>query len=266
MELTAERLYLRDSKNTERPFSAWLISVCLHVCIVIALIYSVHPNPSISENNASPVAIESYLVFAPKAQTREPINAVKQPPDTQTTETVKPIEISVEQRAPDAPDISVELPEPALEKIAPLSPPAAPIEPQTVPSAEPLTTETATPLSTSKNKARSPSYSSLSSHQALEAARQYIGQQNNDALNALSEREVKQYNYNQQHPEIKTTPFQTLTEDEKFRKSITTQIDCRNAVNKTIGLLSGITGGTLKCSKLPSLTPYIEKHTQKQDP
>lgn len=271
MELTAERLYIHEQTNKKRSVGSWLVSLCVHAGLLAALIFSIHPNPRMTDNTASPVAIDSYLVFAPKPQLREPQkqepqNKIKQTPDTQPTATVKPIEIEVDQQVQDAHDISAQLSEPAPEQPAPLPPTTAPLEPQTAPNAEPITTEPATPSSVSKNNTKSPSYSSLSSHQALEAARRYIGQQNNDALNALSEQEVRQYNYNQQHPKIETTPFQTLTEDEKFRKRITSQIDCRNTLNKTIGLLSGITGGTLKCSELPSLSPFIEKHVSKDKP
>ena len=54
-----------------------------------------------------------------------------------------------------------------------------------------------------------------------------------------------------------------MTEDEKYFESAKVRVDCSSTVNKSLAFLSGLTGGTLDCSKGQDLSPFIQNRIKK---
>lgn len=123
-----------------------------------------------------------------------------------------------------------------------------------------LETKTETIDSNVKNTQPSTQQNTIRPSSALNATSKYLNSLNQNALNSMIDNQGQRILQEHANPIIETGEISTLTEDEKFRKSFTKQINCKNYLNKAIGVLSGVTGGTLKCSELPNFQEYINKH------
>ncbi len=65
-------------------------------------------------------------------------------------------------------------------------------------------------------------------------------------------------------PELRGEPVDPfITEDEKLLESMQVNVDCSSSAAKTVAVLSMFTGGALRCTDGPSVTPYIQNRLNK---
>lgn len=95
-------------------------------------------------------------------------------------------------------------------------------------------------------------------------ARKHLQNYQSQAINRLSSQQAKRHQQAKNSPDLQIPQFDPFTtEDEKFHAALDVRVDCSSTLNKTLSVLSGITGGALKCSKGADLTPFIKKHLDK---
>lgn len=95
-------------------------------------------------------------------------------------------------------------------------------------------------------------------------ARQHLQNYHSQAVEQLSSQQAKRYQQTKTSPDLQLPEFDPFTtEDEKYRKELSVRVDCSSTLNKSLSVLSGITGGGLKCSDGADLTPFLKKHLNK---
>jgi hypothetical protein len=97
-----------------------------------------------------------------------------------------------------------------------------------------------------------------------ELAQRHLSNYSKQADLKLAERAAKLYQQLKTAPTISSVTIDPyLTEDEKFQQKLTVKVDCSSTLNKTIAVISGITGGALDCSKTPQFDSYIDRRLNK---
>jgi hypothetical protein len=221
--------------------SPWLatviISILLHL-LLFALIshYSGH---KVQHNKPSPPLIVATLVH-PSPVKKEVVENIE------TAPLIKEVETSPVLAEP--PKQEVDKPVEELE---------ATNEPEIAPStaaAEPANINTEADVSAVLKEPVSLNYSVLGS-----------GKSYMDAIEALKNQQLAAQ-ASEAYQKAKTSPVLSspqidpfISEDEKFTKAIQLKTDCSNAVNLTVRVITGITGGLIQCSELPGIEEFVQQ-------
>ena len=224
--------FFSDGKKPGRRF--WwvvLLSVALHVLILAIVDKSV----KITKPEPPPTQpINAKLIFVPTPAEPEPVEETVTEP-----EPVEPVKTEVVEQ-------------PVVEEVA----------------AEPENSATEQPVQNVDNppeqNASDAATSDLPRLSVQDMARQHLGAFQYQQQQRLAEQQAGDFRQQQISPTLpKRTIDPFITEEEKLIESTRVNVDCSSGVNKTIALLSGIAGGVFRCTKPPSLSPYIENRLNK---
>lgn len=237
-----------DTVKSKNFYPVVMISLVAHGILGWLLFhYSIAPKISKPEQNIQ--AIQAQLVFIKPEKQKEEIESE----DLQTANPPKPKDTQ-EPAASNEPDELAKQPRKAEQESKRNALPAIGLP--TLPDENDLNlsevnedekTQTSPPILSSR-----------------EMARKHLQSSQRQANQQFLEQQASEYRRQQTSPDLNLPEFDAFTnEDEKYRKKLTTRVDCSTGINKTLAVISGITGGQLTCSKQADLTPYIDKHVKK---
>ena len=194
-----------------------------------------------NKNDDSKTPLQAQLVFVSTAE----LQPVQEEPASSVDTFTEPDPIAVQpdiqqqsQETPQTPDHPAEIT--AQEQVAP-----------DVPITE---TQIITGTSTEKRYPVS----------SRDIARQHLTNIQQQLQSDLVQQSTREYRRQLTSPTIKKPTEQPfMTEEEKLIESVKVNVDCSSTVNKSLAFMSGMTGGTINCSKGPSLAPYIQKRINK---
>ena len=186
---------------------------------------------------AQSLPIQAKLVFTPIINPPEPLPEAEESPKVVPKESVVP-EISAEEVQP----VNTQ---PLANKDAEAIPPVQAPAPQKV---------------LQKN------YSAIDYSNASDVARQQLSGLNQSKLQSMAQQAAREYQQQKNAPKLElnpTDPF--VTEDEKLRKSVQVNVNCDGYTNTAASVLSGLFGGTLKCTKAPKVDSFIQNRLNKTE-
>jgi hypothetical protein len=95
-------------------------------------------------------------------------------------------------------------------------------------------------------------------------ARQQLSGLNQTKLQELALQAASDYQKQKNAPKLdlkRVNPF--VTEEQKLRDSVQVKVNCDGNTNKVAAVISGLFGGTLKCSKPPGIKSFIKNRLNK---
>ena len=109
-------------------------------------------------------------------------------------------------------------------------------------------------------------YSAIDYSNAPDVARQQISGLNQSKLQAMAHQAAREYQQQKNAPILELKPADPfVTEDEKLRKSVQVNVNCDGYTNTAASMLSGLFGGTLKCTKGPKVDAFIQNRLNKTE-
>lgn len=94
----------------------------------------------------------------------------------------------------------------------------------------------------------------------------YLQQQDKQQINNIARQASLNYQRQQRSPDLRLPAApKTLSADQQLQEQISHKIDCGSSVNKTLALLSGLSGGTIRCRQRAKIKHYIHRRVQKTD-
>lgn len=236
-----------DTVKRKNTYPVVMISLVAHG-ILGWLLFHYSIAPKVSKPEQSIEAIQAQLVFVQPEKQKKKSDSE----DLQTTEASQPEDLPIETEATE-PEIVSE-PSAAEPKDDRDALPA--IDLPNLPDDNELN------LSETNRDGNTQLSSPILS--SREMARKHLQSSQQQANQQFLEQQASEYRRQQTSPDLNLPEFDAFTsEDEKYRKKLTTRVDCSTGINKTFAVLSGITGGQLTCSKPADLSPYIDKHVKK---
>lgn len=92
-----------------------------------------------------------------------------------------------------------------------------------------------------------------------DAIREFLSSDNVNKVNQQSLDAAQEYRRLQTSPILPERKL--LSEDEIIQKKVIKQVNCESGLNQTLAVLSGVTGGNLRCSeRSKDIDKFIEKH------
>ena len=252
-------------KGNTRPLWGFVaVSVLVHGAIIGLLSKSIQIGKPEDKTLPDNKPLQAKLIFIPT-----PIEqAVESAPEEniETAEVTNTEQVPIVETAENEPEVSEKLAvadQPIVEETMPAQQeipqePVADVPVETISEAPAIEPSLEPQILTGTGKKRGYPVNSR------DIARQHLGnfqQQLQDQLAADSARAFRQQ---QTSPAItKPSPKPFMTEDEKYFESAKVRVDCSSTVNKSLAFLSGLTGGTLDCSKGQDLSPFIQNRINK---
>jgi hypothetical protein len=109
-------------------------------------------------------------------------------------------------------------------------------------------------------------YSVIDYSNAPDVAQQQLSGLNQSKLHAMAQQAAREYQQQKNAPILELKPADPfVTEDEKLRKSVQVNVNCDGYTNTAASMLSGLFGGTLKCTKGPKVDAFIRNRLNKTE-
>ena len=251
-------------KGNNKPLWGFVaVSVVVHGAIIGLLSKSIHISQPKDKNQPDNTPLQAKLVFIPtpiehpaEEQGEEVVELESGPSKEQTSD------LETVQLEPEAAENDPVVEEPLTQEA--LSAPME-VEPEPVTHSQ---VETITdPINTTATESQILTGSGTERNYPVDSrdiARQHLGNYQQHLQEQLAADSARAFRQQQTSPTIVgPSPEPFMTEDEKFFESAKVRVDCSSSLNKSLAFLSGLTGGTLDCSKGPDLSPFIQNRINK---
>lgn len=228
--------------------AAWGVSIGAHLLLLFWLVSQPSVNPQHAVTPEPALVLNSYLYQAPRPSTTEPTSnaeplASAVEPSASIIEPSAMVEkLSKSIDEPVAPEQDIQDPPPELKEAVAEPTPASIEATQSVYTTEQTTRSTAARL--------------------MQGVRRAQQQQTEEFINQGS-RELQQQWHSPALSRMQTDGIQ-LTATEEFMKKQQVKVNCDSTTAKVFAVLSGISGGNLKCSQLPEIQGFIDKRVNKE--
>ena len=229
----------------------WLFPVSISVMVhgVLLWVLSIRDNPPPLVTPPAPESIKSYLYTAPVKHIE---------PDPEPVSIPEPIPEPEPETAPDPePDTEISEVNGLRNEAEKDLPPQDPIQEQLEP-------EAVSPQKTPEKQKSFVDHSRDQKSLFRSGAQKQLQQVQDQAYQTLLQQQTAQYRSAQSQATTRPSTIPVLSETQKLAEQTQIKANCSHTLNRSLALLSGITGGTVKCSKPPPINEFIKKRLEKR--